>query len=526
MGAGKSAVGRQLALSLSKDFFDSDHTIVERTGVDITYIFEKEGEEGFRQRETQTIRELAQQKNIVLSTGGGSVVRAENREIIANAGTVIYLHATVEQQANRTKKKDNRPLLHDDNPRAVLERLMLQREKHYREVSDVVITTDNQRVENVVKRILDKLEAYESNSHAHQFDIVNLKTKVREYPIRIGKDALLNELDELSSCPTVVITDENVDALYRKHLEAKLNPLAWLVIPASETSKSMQHYQWLLDQLLELGVKRDCKLIGIGGGVVGDLTGFVAATYMRGMQLVHVPTTVLAMVDSSIGGKTGINFAHGKNLVGSIYQPHQVIADLSFLKTLPQHEYVSGLAEVIKYALIHKPDFLSYLENNLDAIKERDPVVLQKIVTECAESKARIVEQDEQDFGVRMLLNLGHTFGHAIEKLTEYKGFSHGEAVAIGMCMAADVSRELGHIFLADVQRVKRVCKSVGLPITWSDFAVDDFMQAMAIDKKNTSSKQRFILLRGLGKAYVEENLEPAIVEKVLKTYASSSSKG
>ena len=521
MGAGKSAVGRQLALSLSKEFFDSDHSIVERTGVDIAYIFEKEGEEGFRKREIQIINELTQRDNIVLSTGGGSLVRPENRESIAQAGTVIYLHATVEQQACRTKKKDNRPLLHTEDPKAVLAKLMYEREKHYREVSDIVITTDGQRVETVVKKILKKLEVFTAGKStiSDKRETVIVKTVSKEYPINIS-DGLLHASETLlDALPKVVVTDENIDVLYRKKIEEKINPLAWLVVPASEKSKSIQHYQWLLEQLLELGVKRDCQLVGIGGGVVGDLTGFVAATYMRGMQLVHVPTSLLAMVDSSIGGKTGINFAQGKNLVGSIYQPNQVLIDLSFIKTLPQHEYVSGLAEVIKYALIHKPDFLTYLESNSDKIKDRDIDVLRHVVAECVKSKANIVALDEKDLGTRMLLNLGHTFGHAIEKLQAYAGHSHGEAVAIGMCMAADVSHELGHITSADVSRIKKLCKSFHLPTNCPVLMLEDFLDAMTIDKKNTSNQTRFILLKNLGEAYIEDSLDPVILEKVLKTY-------
>jgi len=329
--------------------------------------------------------------------------------------------------------------------------------------------------------------------------------------------------EDFISRPSIVLTDENLDMLYREKLEPIIKPKAWLVVPASETSKSFKHYQWLLEQLLELGVKRDTQLVAIGGGVVGDLAGFVAATYMRGMHLIHVPTSLLAMVDSSIGGKTGINLAQGKNLVGSIYQPNGGVSDFSFLKTLPEKEFVTGLAEVVKYALINDPEFLSYLEENSAAIQERDLTVMHKVVTHCAKAKADIVEQDEQDLGTRMLLNLGHTFGHAIEKLQQYQGFTHGQAVSVGMCMAADVSEKIGHITLVDVKRLKNLLKSLHLPTSWSDFEVDEFMQAMQVDKKNTADKRRFILLKSLGEAYINEDVDTDTLESVLRSYSNKA---
>ena len=521
MGAGKSAVGQQLAHKLNRQFHDSDHDIVARTGVDISYIFEKEGEEGFRKRETEAILKLCAKENILLSTGGGSVVRKENREAISANAFVIYLHASVSQQAKRTKKKDNRPLLQQDNPIKVLERLMNNREHYYRQVANIVVNTDEQKVSHVVNKILKRLDGEQMPSQNIELQTVSVKTKNRVYPAVTGVDLLDSpvEISSLFSRQTVVVTDENLDKLYREKLESKINPLAWLVVPASEESKSLDTYQWLLSELVNLGVKRDAVLIGIGGGVIGDLTGFVAATYMRGMQLMHIPTSLLAMVDSSIGGKTGINLNQGKNLVGSIYQPYAVIADLNFLKTLPEREYLSGLSEVLKYGFLYDSKLLEVLEEKFTQINARDLGVLSTIVNRCIEIKAEIVESDEQDHGKRMLLNFGHTFGHAIETLQEYKGFKHGEAVAIGMCMAADLSARIGRLSKEDAKRVKRVIANFGLPTKWSDFKVDEFIQVMQGDKKNTSAKQRFILLKSLGDAYVDESISREQIEATLKDY-------
>lgn len=228
---------------------------------------------------------------------------------------------------------------------------MNNREHYYRQVANIVVNTDEQKVSHVVNKILKRLDGEQMPSQNIELQTVSVKTKSRVYPAVTGVDLLDSpvEISSLFSRQTVVVTDENLDKLYREKLESKINPLAWLVVPASEESKSLDTYQWLLSELVNLGVKRDAVLIGIGGGVIGDLTGFVAATYMRGMQLMHIPTSLLAMVDSSIGGKTGINLNQGKNLVGSIYQPYAVIADLNFLKTLPEREYLSGLSEVLKY---------------------------------------------------------------------------------------------------------------------------------------------------------------------------------
>ena len=526
MGAGKSAVGRQLARKLKRQFHDSDHDIVARTGVDISFIFEKEGEDGFRKRETEALNHLCNLQNILLSTGGGSVVRQENRELISKSGLVVYLHASVPQQAKRTKKKDNRPLLQDKEPEKILARLMDEREHFYRQVSDLVVNTDSQRVNDVVDVILSVLNSRNS-SQDKTMNKIQVTTNSRIYAANIGIDLMqrLKEISPLMDRPLLVITDENLDKLYRETLEPTLDPVSWLVVPASEESKSMEHYQWLLKQLVELGVKRDCVLLGIGGGVVGDLTGFVAATYMRGMHLVHMPTSLLAMVDSSIGGKTGINLTEGKNLVGSIYQPHAVIADLNFLKTLPEREYISGLAEVIKYGLLHDEKLIDELEAQQDKIKSRDLEILNKIITRCVEIKAEIVEADEQDHGKRMLLNLGHTFGHAIETLQAYKGFKHGEAVAIGMCMAAELSEIIGHLDSDDTRRIKKMIKGFGLPVSWSEFEVDDFIQAMLGDKKNTADTQRFILLKRLGEAYIDETITTEQLKDLLERYQSSNNR-
>lgn len=528
MGAGKSAVGRQLALKLNRQFLDTDHDVVSRTGVDISFIFEKEGEEGFRKRETESLIYLCQKENVIVSTGGGSVARKQNREIISGSGLVIYLHASVAQQVRRTKKKDNRPLLQTRNPEDTLARLMNERELFYREVSDLVVNTDGQKVNNVVDKIIEKLESIEDKiqqiSSKEELLKVNVITNSRSYPAFVGSGIIKNpeQFDLLTNNHIVVVTDENLEKLYRKKLESFIKPASWFVVPASETSKSFDTYQWLLTEMVSAKVKRDSVIVGIGGGVVGDLSGFVGATFMRGIKLVHIPTSLLAMVDSSIGGKTGINLPRGKNLVGSIYQPHTVIADIEFIKTLPEREYKSGLAEVIKYGLLHDEAFLAQLEDLQTEINARDPDVLSSIVHRCIAIKAQIVEEDEQDHGKRMLLNLGHTFAHVIETLQAYKGFKHGEAVAIGMCMAADLSEIKGQITLKEVKRIKSLIRGFGLPTAWSGYEVDEFSNLIQGDKKNTLNTQRFILLKKIGEAYIDESVTQSQLQSLLNSYQHS----
>src|SRR5690606_29345468 len=274
----------------------------------------------------------------------------------------------------------------------------------------------------------------------------------------------------------------------------------------------------IFDKLLQERHERSTTLIALGGGVIGDLTGFAAATYQRGVNFVQVPTTLLAQVDSSVGGKTGVNHPLGKNMIGAFYQPQCVIADTDVLATLPERELKSGIAEVIKYGLIDNLAFFEWLEQNIEGLVAGDPRLLAEAIRVSCEEKARIVAADEKEGGVRALLNLGHTFGHAIETAMGYGTWLHGEAVATGMVLAADLSQRMGWLDLASAERAKALLQRAGLPVCPpAEMKADDFLRLMAVDKKVMAGKIRFILLRGLGKAVIESAIDADKLRQTLE---------
>ncbi|MEX2333223.1 MAG: 3-dehydroquinate synthase, partial [Pseudohongiella sp.] len=273
----------------------------------------------------------------------------------------------------------------------------------------------------------------------------------------------------------------------------------------------------IYDELLSNRHERSTTLIALGGGVTGDITGFAAATYQRGVNFIQVPTTLLAQVDSSVGGKTGVNHPLGKNMIGAFYQPQCVLVDIDVLSTLPVRELQAGLAEVIKYGLLGSYEFLVWLEQHIEALLAGDAELLTQAVKICCEEKARIVAADEREGGMRALLNLGHTFGHAIEAAMGYGTWLHGEAVATGMVMAADLSRRMGWISAADAARARDLVARAGLPVSPPPgMTADQFMSLMSVDKKVQSGKVRFILLRGLGEAAIESEIDPALLRQTL----------
>lgn len=303
----------------------------------------------------------------------------------------------------------------------------------------------------------------------------------------------------------LVVTDDNVAPLYADRLETALADAGWrphrIVLPAGESSKSLGQLSALYDQILPLGIDRGTPLLALGGGVVGDLAGFTAATLLRGLPLVHLPTTVIAQVDSAIGGKTGINHAVGKNLIGAFYQPQFVLADLDTLHTLPDREWTSGLAELLKHALIADADFAAWLTDRIAALIDRDRAVMAEALPRAAAIKAEVVSADEREAGRRAILNFGHTFGHAIERVAGYGTFTHGEAVALGMQAALHLSATL-HPEI-DVAPARRLLEPLPVPGSLAGLDVDELLAAMAHDKKVQAGRWRLIVLDRIGHAYV-----------------------
>ena len=339
----------------------------------------------------------------------------------------------------------------------------------------------------------------------------------RSYPIVIG-DGLLGGGFDLSTHVNgpdcLVVTNETVEPLYLEALLADLpgKQVRAISLPDGEAYKTLETVEDILDTLVEGGANRDTTLVALGGGVVGDITGFAAACYMRGVDFVQVPTTLLAQVDSSVGGKTGVNHASGKNLIGAFHQPQVVLIDTDTLKTLPDRELRAGLAEVIKYGAIVDADFFAWLEENIESLLARDAKALAVAIQRSCELKAEIVAEDERESGRRAILNFGHTFGHAIERCQGYGDWLHGEAVAAGMVMAGQLSGVEG----SDGERLETLLERAGLPTRPPVIASSDLLAAMGMDKKVKRKQLRFVLLRALGDAFVTSEYDSARLDAVL----------
>jgi 3-dehydroquinate synthase len=344
----------------------------------------------------------------------------------------------------------------------------------------------------------------------------------RSYPIYIG-EGLLEHGDllrsHLSGRQVMIVTNETVAPLYlqsvlKAFLEFQCNTT---VLPDGEKYKTWETLNHIFDGLVENRCDRRTTILALGGGVIGDLAGFAAACYQRGVPFIQIPTTLLAQVDSSVGGKTGINHPLGKNMIGAFHQPNCVLIDTTTLKTLPDRELSAGLAEVIKYGLIRDVDFLEWLEKNIKALLQRDTAALVEAIERSCRNKAEVVAADERESGLRALLNLGHTFGHAVETGVGYGEWLHGEAIAAGMCMAADLSARLGWIEEADVARIVAIIRRAGLPVRApANLSPDRLLELMAVDKKVQDGKIRLVLLKSLGEAVVTADYDAAMLRETL----------
>jgi 3-dehydroquinate synthase len=343
----------------------------------------------------------------------------------------------------------------------------------------------------------------------------------RSYPIYIGEQLLGRPefiRPHLKSGQVCIVTNETVAPLYLAKVKEALDGLnvCEVILPDGEGYKTLETVATIYDKLLEHSFSRSCTLIALGGGVIGDMTGFAAATYQRGVNFIQIPTTLLAQVDSSVGGKTGVNRPAGKNMVGAFFQPRSVIIDTATLNTLPDRELKAGLAEVIKYGLINNAPFYEWLWQNLPQLLARDPQTLKHAIKVSCEEKAAIVAADEHEGGVRATLNLGHTFGHAIETAMGYGEWLHGEAVATGMVMAADLSWRLGYITQDDARAIKAQIVAAGLPVVPPPIDEARFLELMGKDKKADQGKMKFILLRAIGKASIDQGIAPELLRETL----------
>ena len=354
---------------------------------------------------------------------------------------------------------------------------------------------------------------------------LNIDLADRSYDILIGRNLLAKtgELiaERFNPSRVAIITHPSIRNLFGEPIESGLTAVGhvpeFIEVPEGESSKSLQQAESIYDRLLEMNCDRKSALVALGGGVVGDLTGFIAATYQRGIPFVQIPTTLLSQVDSSVGGKTAVNHPRGKNMIGAFYQPKLVVIDLDTLHTLPQKEFRAGLAEVVKYGVIADKNLFAFLEGNAKAILLLDSHCLEHITETSCAIKADVVEKDERESRHRMILNFGHTFGHAIETLTNYTGYLHGEAVAIGMVQAAWLSAETGRCSEDVPQRIEDLLKKFGLPTQPPDVKSQDVIESMYHDKKTERDQLRFILVKDIGSIEIVDDVPETPIKAVLE---------
>jgi 3-dehydroquinate synthase len=528
MGAGKSTVGPRLAARLEMPFIDLDDRIVAQQGRPIADIFDTEGEARFRELEREALESLAEEPDSVVACGGGIVTVAETGARLRELGTVVYLRTTVAATMERIRDRSTRPLLSDPEGAT---RLLAERTAHYAEFADIEVDTVGQTPVSLAEQIAGLVR---KRGRSMGVAVVKVNANSASYEVLIGP-GLLEDVGELvrlvapGARKVAIVTDNTVGDLFgltveRKLIEAGLDVHPLSVAPGEE-SKNWTVAGEVLEALAELRLDRGDLVLALGGGVIGDLAGFVAATYLRGISFVQVPTTLLAQVDSSVGGKTGVDLRAGKNLAGAFKQPLLVIADTSVLSLLPEREWASGLAEIAKSAVVDGEEFLGWMEENAAALVARDEAATNEAVKRSVGFKSRVVTADETEAGPRECLNYGHTFGHALEKVSGYGAIPHGVAVAEGMRFAARLSVEAGSASMELVRRQDRLLDALGLPALDSWFEPSALQEAMHSDKKARGGSVRFVLLDAAG-VWRCEPVTDALIGEHVAAWADSKERG
>ncbi len=509
MATGKTTVGKLLAAQLGYDFVDTDELIEARSGQTIAEIFSEKGETAFREMEAAIARELADKDGLVISTGGRLMLDASNAEVLSRQGRVFCLVATPEEIMARVANDTGvrRPLLEVPDPIERIVEIMQQREEGYGRFPQ--LATSDKMPEEVIKDLAGIIQADPDLR-------LPITTPSVRYEFIVG-GGLLPFVTQLACIgePVAIITDSSVRPLYVQ----SCGPVDVIVaVPPGGQHKTLATVQSIFDQLLESGFDRSGTIIALGGAVISELAGFVAATYMRGVDFVQCPTSLLAMVDTSIGGKAGVDLPQGKNLIGVFKQPKAVIADVATLQSLPPREFASGMAEVIKHSLIADTDLLNKIENGnwkRESGALQPPLSdLQALVAQAIQVKIHIVQEDPFDQGRRTVLNLGHTFAHAIEQVSGFD-IRHGEAVSMGLVAAANLSARLGYCSSALQDRIESMLVDAALPIRIpGNVSPDRLLSAMSSDKKKTAGRLRFVLLRDIGDVFVTDAVtQPAVLE-------------
>lgn len=521
MGTGKTSVGRALCKKLGYRFVDTDDLIEEHEGSPISLIFKNKGEEYFRALEEETVREVSLDSDVVIATGGGVIKNRKNLQNLGRRGIIIWLKSSPEIILRRVMTEGGkRPLLDVKEPLEEINRLLTERLPLY-EQADLAVDTDYITPQETAEEIIETLG----------LDMEGLKLDLgeRSYEIIIGSRLLPSlglRLKEFRPSKVALISNKTIFPLYKDVLLESFNKYGIepevILIPDGEEYKDIQWTNFLHGELLKAGFDRSSLLIAFGGGVVGDIVGFVASTYMRGIRFIQVPTTLLAQVDSSVGGKTGVNHPLGKNMIGTFYQPSLVMIDVDTLKTLTEREFNAGMAEVIKYGVIEDRELFKLLKKeSRDIISHGDSIV--KIIKRSCEIKADVVSKDEKEAGLRAILNFGHTTGHAIETVTGYKRYVHGETVAIGMCVAAELALIIGLLKKEEANMITELVELYRLPSKIpDDIPVSNIIDAMALDKKAKAGKISFILPESIGSVRIEDDVDKYLIKKAVRACSSA----
>ena len=559
-GGGKSAIGRRLSRRLRRQHLDMDDEIAARAGRPIPEIFREEGEPGFRARERGLLEEISGRSRLIVSTGGGVPLDPDNRAAMARSGVVVCLEAKPDFLFSRLKrhlgnesKGQVRPLLEGEDPRKRIEALKEYRQRFYA-TADWTVHTDDLTTDEVVREVLRGVRygqrRFERKRRAASaFPPMGtigreaespycrdmgasfvVETPGGRYPVFVGWGNL-SELGQRMrnlglSGKAALVADAGVFDIHGEKALASLTSVGFEAsaysVPSGERSKSGDALRNIYDWMVEQRLERGSSVVALGGGVAGDLAGYAAATFLRGIPLVHAPTSLLAMTDSAIGGKVAINHPRAKNLIGAFYQPKLVLSDVETLGTLPTRELASGWAETIKHGMIMDPDLLDVLERDIDMVLTLDPEMTTEIVKRSSGLKGKVVGGDEKEAGWRMILNFGHTIGHALEAATEYGELLHGEAVSIGMMGAARLSQRHAGLGEEAGGRLSALLKGFGLPTSMPQLDPERLIDAMFLDKKVRGKAIRWVLLEDVGKPVIRDDIPMESVREVLAGLAAA----
>ena len=514
MGTGKTTIGKLLAENLNYRFIDTDELIETQNGRSIADIFQDLGEDAFREMERAIVKEIAELDNVVISTGGRLMLDPENVKALSRNSRVLCLVATSDEILTRVTHDTSheRPLLSVPDPKERIVDLLQERNDKYLRFPQIV--TDEKKPNDIARSLVEFVNTSPKSL------VVENPHKNYEYIVGAGLLPFIRQLTGIEG-EIVVVTDEIVKELYGPSCSSVDHIIE---ISPGRQNKTLATVEHVYEQLLDLGFDRSGTIISLGGSVVGDVAGYVAATYMRGVNFVQCPTSLTAMVDTSVGGKTGIDLPQGKNIIGLYKQPMKVIADVATLQTLPQKDFASGMAEVIKHGLIAESSLLEQVEQGHWAKNwDRSPSYigeLQRLVAQAIQVKINIVQADPFEQGQRSTLNLGHTFAHAIEQESK-DAYRHGEAVSMGLVAAANLSARMGLCDFSLQERIESILESVNLPTRIpSNLKPNNLLQAMQRDKKKRAGQLRFILIRGIGQVFVSDKVSD---QDVLDTISSLS---